>query len=196
MKILLATTNNHKKEEIQALFKGMNLEILSLQDIGFVEEIREDGITFVENSSIKAHFVYNRLGMPTLADDSGICVHALGGEPGIHSARFVSSEASSERKNQEIINRLDLQEDRSAHYTCALTFLDQNRSFVTEQYCLGTITEEPRGTSGFGYDPIFFLKEYEKTMAEIPMDVKNTISHRGKALEEFKTYIKENYGIA
>ena len=196
MKIVLATYNSHKKHEFEALFKGTGIEILSLSDLGCKEEIVEDGSTFVENAMIKARAIYNLYQLPTLADDSGICVDGLGGEPGIHSARFGGYDTPSAVKNRKIIGMLEGNPERGAHYTCALAYLDGEHEFVTEKQCHGVILEEEAGTGGFGYDPIFFLEEYGKTMAEIPLEEKNRISHRGRALAEFRRYMEETCSIA
>lgn len=195
MKILLASSNNHKKREIMALLEGMGIEILTLKDLGYTQEIPEDGETFLENSAIKAHWAFRATGLPTLADDSGISVRAMGYEPGIRSARFLSPEADSREKNLEILHRLEGEQDRQAHYTCALTFLDRDSSFVTEQYCYGLIAQGESGGEGFGYDPIFLLPELGKTMAELDPEEKNRLSHRGKALTAFRNYLETTYGI-
>ena len=195
MKILLASSNTHKKREILALLDGLGIEILTLKDLGYTQEIPEDGDTFLENSAIKAHWAYRATGLPTLADDSGISIRAMGYEPGIRSARFLSPEAGSGEKNREILRRLEGEQERQAHYTCALTFLDKDRSFITEQYCHGLISQGESGVEGFGYDPIFLLPELGKTMAALDPEEKNRLSHRGKALAAFREYLETTYGI-
>lgn len=190
MRIVLATFNDHKKREFEALFQGTGVELVCLKDLGCMQEIVEDGSSFVENARIKARAVYEWYKLPTLADDSGICIDALGGEPGIRSARFGGVDTPSSVKNGMIVSLLEGNPVRGAHYTCALVFLDGVREFVTEKECHGEILEVPAGSGGFGYDPIFFLKEFGCTMAELPLEVKNRISHRGKALEEFRVFFR------
>lgn len=193
MKILLATKNEHKKQEIEALFQGSGLEIMSLKDMGFKGEIEENGTSFKENALIKARTIYDKFKIPTLADDSGLCIDGLNGEPGIHSAGFGGYDTEASIKNGMIIELLKGNSNRKAHYTCALAFIDEDRKFTVEKYCFGEIRAEEKGEGGFGYDPVFFLKDYGKTMAEIDLEEKNKISHRGQALREFQKFILESY---
>lgn len=195
MKIILATFNKHKLFEISQLIGSTDIELLSLEDIGYEEEIIEDGKSFIENALIKAETIYNKYRIPTLADDSGICIDALGGEPGIHSARFAGENTSSSEKNRLIIDMLKDKEDRNAHYTCALAYIDETEKFIVEKYCHGEIIDQEKGKEGFGYDPIFFIEAYNKTLAEIPLDEKNKISHRGQAFREFKKHIEYKNSI-
>lgn len=190
MKIILATFNKHKLFEISQLIGSAEIELLSLEDIGYNEEIIEDGKSFIENALIKAETIYNKYKIPTLADDSGICIDALGGEPGIHSARFAGEKTSSKEKNRIVIDMLKGMEDRKAHYTCALAYIDETEKFIVEKYCHGEIIDQEKGEEGFGYDPIFFIEAYNKTLAEISLDEKNKISHRGQAFREFKKHIE------
>lgn len=195
MKIILATFNKHKLFEISQLIGSTDIELLSLEDIGYEEEIIEDGKSFIENALIKAETIYNKYRIPTLADDSGICIDALGGEPGIHSARFAGENTSSSEKNRLIIDMLKDKENRNAHYTCALAYIDENEKFIVEKYCHGEIIDQEKGEEGFGYDPIFFIEAYNKTLAEIPLDEKNKISHRGQAFREYKKHIEYKNSI-
>lgn len=190
MKIILATYNKHKLYEISKLLESLNIELLSLEDIGYKEEIIEDGKSFIENALIKAETIYNKYKMPTLADDSGICINALDGKPGIHSARFAGENTSSEEKNRIIVEMLKGFGDRRAHYTCALAYVDAQEKFVVEKYCHGEIIDKEKGEEGFGYDPIFYIPAYNRTLAEISLDEKNKISHRGQAFREFKKHIE------
>ena len=194
MTIIFATHNEHKVKELNDILKETPFKVLSLRDVDYHKEIIEDGATFVENAAIKAHQVYQDLGFPTLADDSGLCVDALAGAPGIHSARFGGVGASSEAKNELLLMELDgiPFEERGAHYTCCFYFIkDEMESFFVEKECHGVIGFHPVGKGGFGYDPLFYLPEYNKTMAELSMEDKNRISHRGKATRELieKLYI-------
>ena len=190
MKIILATYNKHKLWEISELLNPLNIELLSLEEIGYKEAIIEDGKSFIENALIKAETIYNKYKIPTLADDSGICIDALGGKPGIHSARFAGENTSSKEKNRIIVEMLKEFGDRRAHYTCALAYVDDKEKFVVEKYCHGEIIDKERGEAGFGYDPIFYIPAYRKTLAEISLDEKNKISHRGQAFREFKKHIE------
>lgn len=190
MKIILATFNKHKLFEISQLIGSTDIELISLEDIGYDEEIVENGKSFIENALIKAETIFDKYKMPTLADDSGICIDALGGKPGIHSARFAGENTSSEEKNRIIIDMLKGTADRKAHYTCALAYVDDKEKFIVEKYCHGEIIDQEKGNEGFGYDPIFFIATYNKTLAEISLDEKNKISHRGQAFREFKKHIE------
>lgn len=195
MKIILATFNKHKLFEISQLIGSTEIELLSLEDIGYNEEIIEDGKSFIENALIKAETIYNKYKIPTLADDSGICIDAMGGKPGIHSARFAGEKTSTKEKNQIIIDKLKGNDNRNAHYTCALAYVDENEKFIVEKYCYGQIIEEEKGLYGFGYDPIFFIESFNKTLAEIAIEDKNKISHRGQAFMEFKKHIENKNSI-
>jgi XTP/dITP diphosphohydrolase len=195
MKIILATFNKHKVYEISQLIGSTDIELLSLEDICYDEEIIEDGKSFIENALIKAETIYNKYKIPTLADDSGICIDALDGEPGIHSARFAGENTSSTNKNRIIIDLLKGKENRNAHYTCALAYIDEKEKFIVEKYCHGKIIDKETGDEGFGYDPIFFIESYNKTLAEISLEQKNKISHRGQAFREFKKHIEYKNSI-
>lgn len=187
MKIVFASTNKGKIREVARLLAPH--EILSLDDIDFHEDIVEDGNSFIENAFIKARRVFNAKGYPTIADDSGICVNALNGEPGIYSARYAGTGNDSDN-NALLLERLRPYSDHSAKYVCALAAVlpnGQEASFIGELE--GEIIFEYRGTGGFGYDPIFYLKEYGLTTAELSMEEKNKISHRGKAIMQFKDYL-------
>lgn len=195
MKIIFATRNEHKVEELRRLLEGSPFSVYSLNDIGYEEEIIEDGETFTENALIKAKQVYRDLGIPTLADDSGICVDSLNGEPGIYSARYGGQHLDSKDKNLLLLKELEGKENRNAHYTCALCFIkDEVESLMVEEYCYGEIVFEERGLEGFGFDPIFYLPSLGKTMAEISLEEKNILSHRGKALRTLLKQLKNLYG--
>lgn len=194
MTIIFATHNANKVKELNAILSETPFKVLSLDDVDYHKEIIEDGAHFVDNAAIKAHQVYKDLGLPTLADDSGLCVDAMDGAPGVHSARFGGIGATSEEKNELLLMELEgvPLEERGAHYTCCFYFIkDEMESFFVEKDCYGVIGFNPVGKGGFGYDPLFYLPEYNKTMAELSMEEKNKISHRGKATREFveKLYI-------
>ena len=188
-KIIFATGNQGKLREIRMILEGTGLEIISMKEAGVTGDIEENGTTFKENALIKAKAVCSMTGMPALADDSGLVIDALGGEPGIHSARYLGHDTSYDIKNNDLIRRLEgvPDEKRSARFVCAIACaLPDGRTFTEEAAMEGRIGYEIRGENGFGYDPIFFLPEYGCTSAEISPAEKNRISHRGKALRAMR----------
>lgn len=185
-KLVIATANKHKLKEIESLFKGTVIkEILSMpSDIG---EIIEDGSTFIENSLIKAKTVYNHTKLPSLADDSGLCVNALGGKPGIYSARYGGENLGYKEKMQMLLDELKDKKDRTAYFiTSAVCVLDDNYYIAVEGRVNGKIIENPRGFDGFGYDPIFQPEGYNVTYAEMSLEEKNSMSHRALAMNKMK----------
>jgi len=193
-RIIFATGNEGKMREIRMILADLGLEIVSMKEAGAVVEIEENGTTFAENAQIKAQAVWNCTGDIVLADDSGLVVDYLGGEPGIYSARYLGEDTSYEIKNQVIIDRLEgaKEEERTARFVSAIAaVLPDGRVIHTEGTVEGLIAHVPAGTNGFGYDPIFYLPEYGMTSAQIPLEKKNEISHRGKALEAMKIKLKE-----
>lgn len=193
-RIIFATGNEGKMKEIRLILADLGLEILSMMEVGVDLDIVEDGSTFGENAEIKARAVWERTGDIVLADDSGLVIDYLGGEPGIYSARYLGEETSYEYKNRVILERMDgvPGEERSARFVSAIAaVLPDGRVLHTEGGVEGLIAPEPAGNGGFGYDPIFYLPEYGMTSAEIPMELKNEISHRGKALAAMKDMIRK-----
>ncbi|MBP7551811.1 MAG: RdgB/HAM1 family non-canonical purine NTP pyrophosphatase [Spirochaetes bacterium] len=189
--IIFATFNNHKVYEINKIIN--NCKIVSLKDINFTDEIIENENTFIGNSLIKCRSVYQRYKKPVLADDSGICVNQLNGDPGVYSARYGSSKFNDKERYHFLLNRLDRNKDLSASFVCALVlFVSPNRIYIAQEEIKGLITFDPKGNNGFGYDPIFFLKEYGKTMAELSDEEKNLISHRGKAAKILNKFLEES----
>ena len=186
MKLIIASNNKHKIREIKQILSGKFEEILSLSEAGVVHETIEDGNTFMENSLKKAREISEITGCAALADDSGICVDALGGAPGIYSARFAGEykgQESDDKNNELLLEKLCGSHNRSAHYTCAMAVVYPDGSRVTaEGYMFGSIIESPRGNAGFGYDPLFVPEGDTRTVAEMTDEEKNAISHRGKAL--------------
>lgn len=184
-KLVIATANKHKLIEIQNIFKDSAKEILPMPaDIG---EIIEDGNSFIENSLIKAKAVYNHTKLPSLADDSGICINALNGEPGIYSARYGGENLGYKEKMQLILDKLKNQNDRTAYFiTSAVCVLDDNYYIALEGRVDGIIVESPKGFDGFGYDPIFKPNGYDITYAEMTLEQKNSISHRAIAMNKMK----------
>lgn len=193
-RIIFATGNEGKMREIRMILADLGMEILSMKEAGAVADIVEDGATFAENARIKAKAIWQCTGDIVLADDSGLVVDYLGGEPGVYSARYMGEDTSYEIKNQAIIDRLKEagEEERTARFVSAIAAVLPDGTVIhTEGAVEGIIAYEPAGTGGFGYDPIFYLPEYGKTSAEIPIEKKNEISHRGKALEAMKIKLKE-----
>lgn len=188
-KIVFATGNEGKMREIRSILSDLGLPVLSMKEVGVSLEIEENGTTFGENAEIKARAVWEQTGGIVLADDSGLVVDYLGGEPGIYSARYLGEDTSYEVKNRTIIDRLKeaREEERSARFVCNIAAVLPDGSVLhTEETMEGRIAGEPAGSGGFGYDPILWLPEFGKTSAEITMDEKNRISHRGKALRAMR----------
>ena len=186
MKLISASNNKHKIKEIKAILGGSFEEIVSISEAGISHETVEDGKTFMENARKKAREIAEISGFAALADDSGICAHALDGAPGIYSARFAGENGGhgdDEANNDLLLAKLEDKADRGAHYTCAMAIAyPDGREVLSEGYMYGTITKERHGTGGFGYDPIFMPEGYSVTVGEITDEEKNKISHRSKAL--------------
>lgn len=183
-RLVLASNNPGKLREFAALLATVDFEVLPQAQFN-VPEAEEPHFTFVENAIAKARHAARLTGLPALADDSGICVDALGGAPGVFSARFAGEPKSDARNNEKLIADLAGQPNRRAHYYCILVFVrhaDDPQPIIAEGEWHGEIIDTPRGENGFGYDPYFWLPEFGCTGAELPSDKKNEISHRGKAL--------------
>lgn len=186
MKIIAATKNKNKLREFGEILKGF--EIISQEEAGLDIEVEETGSTFEENSMLKARAIYEASRLPAIADDSGLVVDALGGEPGVYSARY-GGEGLDDKGRVELLlkNMKEVpKEERTARFVCAITLVDGDRVITARGECEGVITYEPSGENGFGYDPVFFVQEYNKTLAEATPEEKNAISHRGKALRDFE----------
>lgn len=193
-RIIFATGNAGKMKEIRLILEDLGCPVLSMKEAQADLEIVENGATFGENAEIKARAVWACTGDIVLADDSGLVVDYIGGEPGIYSARYLGEDTSYDIKNQNIIDRLaDAQgEQRSARFVCNIAaVLPDGRVLHTEAAMEGFIAEKPAGSGGFGYDPILYLPEFGKTSAELTIEEKNKISHRGKALEAMKVRLKK-----
>lgn len=195
-KIIFATGNEGKMREIREILKDLGMEILSMKQAGVSMDIAEDGKTFGENAEIKAMAVWKKTGGIVLADDSGLVVDCLNGEPGIYSARYMGEDTSYEIKNQNIVQRAAKAEggERSARFLCNIAaVLPDGEVLHTEAAMEGLIAEKPAGKGGFGYDPILYIPEYGKTGGELTMEEKNKISHRGKALKAMKERLQERF---
>lgn len=182
MKIVMATKNEGKVEELKEILKG--LDIITMSEAGIDIEIVEDGTSFEENAIKKAKEVFLACGCPSLADDSGLEVEALGGAPGIFSARYAGENASDSEKMEKLLLELNGNENRKARFVCVIALaMTQDNIIVARGECEGEIALKPKGNNGFGYDPIFFLPQFGLTFAEISQQQKNTISHRRRAIE-------------
>jgi len=183
--IILATRNAGKMKEFQELLQNFPVEIKNLNDFGPIPEVEEDGKTFDDNAYKKASFTAKVLGLPAIADDSGLVVEALGGAPGVKSARYAGANASDKENIAKLLREMEGKTDRRAAFECVISIAVPSGPALTyEGRCVGEITTEPRGESGFGYDPVFYSPEYGKTFAELSSQEKNRVSHRGKALKE------------
>lgn len=192
-KMIFATGNEGKMREVRMILGDLGAEILSLKEAGIQAEAEENGITFEENAVIKAKEIMEKTGALVLADDSGLEVDALNGEPGIYSARYMGHETSYHIKNKNLIERLEGKtgEERSARFVCAIAAcFPDGRVLTTRGTMEGQIGYEEKGENGFGYDPIFYLPEYQCYSGELPLEEKNKLSHRGKALRLMKEQLE------
>lgn len=188
--LVIATTNNNKLREFQEILKDLQIQILSLADFGPIPPVIEDGSTFEENAYKKALHTAKVLGLPAIADDSGLVVPALNGAPGVYSARYAGEGATDEDNCQKLLKELHDIQDRHAYFQCVLSIAVPSGPALTyEGQCGGTILHEKRGSSGFGYDPLFYYEDLGKTFAEMTMAEKNKVSHRGRALASVKDEI-------
>lgn len=192
--LLLATSNPHKLEEFRAIFADLPLRLFSLNDIQLDIEVEETGITFAENAELKARAYAQASGMLTLADDSGLEIDALGGAPGVQSARYLGRETSYEERFRSILQQLKglPMEQRTARFRCAIALAEPSgNTRLVEGVIEGVIADSPRGKNGFGYDPIFYLPELGKTFAELAPEHKNRISHRARAAQAARELLEE-----
>lgn len=184
--IVLATSNQNKVKELQALVKDFPVEIRCLKDFGPLPEAVEDGATFEENAYKKAIHYARVLGLPALADDSGLSADALDGAPGVYSARYSGEQATDWDNCEKLLRELQGKANRAARFECVLSLAVPHGPALTwEGRCEGRITEERHGSAGFGYDPIFYYEEFGKTFAQVSMEEKSRVSHRGRAMQQF-----------
>lgn len=182
---MLATTNKGKTREIQKLLENTSVEIKNLSDFGPIPEIIEDGATFDDNAYKKASLTARFLGYPAMADDSGLCVDALEGAPGVYSARYAGENATDQDNVEKLLKDMEGQENRSAGFKCVISIAVPTGAALTyEGECRGVLTTEPQGDNGFGYDPLFFYPELNKTFAQLTVEEKGKVSHRGRALKQ------------
>jgi len=191
-KLVLASNNAGKVREFQALLAPLDFQVIPQGELG-IPSAEEPHHTFVENALAKARHASAASGLPALADDSGICAHALNGQPGVLSARFAGEPANDAANNQKLIEELKNQSDRGAHYVCALVFVNganDPEPLIVQTRWYGQFVDHAKGSNGFGYDPHFFLPELGLTAAELEPQQKNAISHRGQALRELIEQLK------
>lgn len=188
-KLVVATNNAHKLEEISAIL-GNEMELLSLKDIHCNTDIPETADTLEGNARQKAMYIHENYGMDCFADDTGLEVEALNGSPGVFSARYAGDGHDSEANMQKLLKELEGKENRKAQFRTAICLIMEGKEYLFEGIVKGHIIEEKRGGAGFGYDPIFVPEGYNQTFAELGNDVKNTISHRARAVEKLCTFLK------
>ncbi|HHU79978.1 MAG: RdgB/HAM1 family non-canonical purine NTP pyrophosphatase [Bacilli bacterium] len=190
MKLLLATRNKGKKDEIIRLLEGTDFEVITLNDLNDVDEVVENGNTFYENALIKAKYYHKKYRYITLADDSGLVVDALGGAPGINSARY-SGIRDDKANMDKLLAEMEGIENRKAAFVCSVAICNDRFCLKSEGRLEGEIALKPQGEFGFGYDPIFYLPDLGKTLAELDPSLKNMISHRAQAIKEAISKLKE-----
>lgn len=185
--VVLATRNKGKVAEFRDLFEGLGVEIRTLEDFGPIPPVEEDGLTFEENALKKARFTARVLGLPSIADDSGLTIEALHGRPGVRSARYSGEDATDEANNRKVLEEMAEMEDRRAAFVCVIAIaVPRGPALIYEGTCEGMIAQKQAGSSGFGYDPVFFYPPLGKTFAQLSLEEKNRISHRGKAMAEVR----------
>ena len=195
MDIVIVTKNDGKLKEFKRLLKNYKVNFLSLKDLNINDEIIEDGKSFKENALIKAKAISKKYNVVTLADDSGLCVDELGGAPGIYSARY-ASDHNTLSNNEYLLKQMTGIKNRSAHFTCALClYFPNDKYLIVEENSYGEITYEPRGDNGFGYDPYFYVKDLNKTYAEMSGMEKDLYSHRALAIRKLGELVDENFNI-
>ena len=192
MRLLVATTNTGKLREIRSLLAGVPIELVTLRDLPAVEEPEETGLTFEDNARLKALYYSGHTGMTTVAEDSGLVIDGLDGEPGVRSARFLRPDATYPERFAEIDRRLSgpPEKNRTARFVCALAVADRGHIIYEARGTVeGEIAREPRGSAGFGYDPIFYYPPYGSTLAEVAEDAKLAVAHRGQAFRALTSWL-------
>lgn len=191
MQICFATNNTKKLEEIRRAL-GVEWQVLSLEEVGCHEELPETGETLEANSAQKANWVWDHYKIACFADDTGLEVEALGGEPGVYSARYAGPQRSNEANMQLLLQKLQAKQNRSARFRTVLTYRSAGGQWQFEGEVKGTIIEEGRGTQGFGYDPVFVPEGHSSTFAEMSLDEKNSMSHRARAMKKLVDFLQQN----
>ena len=192
MEIIIASNNKNKIREFKKIFENTNIVLKSLSDINLEIDVEETGKTFEENAYIKASEIAKITNCYAIADDSGLVCDGLNGEPGVYSARYAGNQHNDDDNNRLLLEKIKDVKNRNARYVCAICLCKPNlEHIITTASCEGIIIDERRGNNGFGYDPYFYIEKFKRTMAEITLEEKNTISHRAKALEELKDKYEE-----
>jgi XTP/dITP diphosphohydrolase len=189
--IVLASRNKHKIEELRSTLAPLNIELKSTFDFPHLKEVVEDKPTLEGNALKKARYVFEETGLPALADDTGLEVDALDGRPGVYSARYAGESATYRDNVEKLLDELDRvdQKDRRARFRTVVAFVTDDENYTFEGICGGEIIREPRGDKGFGYDPVFLPDGYKQTFAELDAEIKNKISHRGRAIEKLRIFL-------
>ena len=192
MKLVFATNNKHKLEEVRAIL-GNNIEVLSLNDINCHDDIPETADTLEGNALIKARYIYEKFGVDCFADDTGLEVEALNGEPGVYSARYAGEECNPEANMHKLLHNLTGKNNRNAQFRTVIALIIKGEEKLFNGIVKGTISNEKMGDAGFGYDPIFIPEGFTESFAQMTSDMKNSISHRYRASEELSNYLKQQY---
>lgn len=188
--ILLATTNKGKLKDVKEILKDLDIEILCFLDFENYPDVEETGKSFLENAELKAKAAFEKFGIPSIGDDSGLEAFQINGEPGIYSARYAGENGSDEKNNLKLISKLsNYPEPHKGRFVCAAVYYDGEKYESAIGEVRGNIIKSPRGKNGFGYDPLFIPNGYDKTMAELPHEEKNKISHRLNAFKELKNFL-------
>ena len=192
MKLVFATNNKHKLEEVRAIL-GNRIEVLSLNDINCHDDIPETADTLEGNALIKARYIYDKFGVDCFADDTGLEVESLGGEPGVYSARYAGEDCNPEANMYKLLQNLTEKNNRNAQFRTVIALIIQGEEKLFNGIVKGTISNEKMGNAGFGYDPIFIPEGFSESFAQMTSDMKNSISHRYRATEELSKYLKQQY---
>ena len=192
MKFLVATNNQGKLKEFNQILGELGIQCVSLKDMGISVDVEETGTTFMENALLKAKEIYKIAKLPTISDDSGLMVDALSGEPGVYSARYAGEPTDDNKNMDKLLSKLQGETNRTARFksVIAVVFSEED-VLISEGECEGVIIDEKRGDNGFGYDPIFYVKQLDKTFAEMTDSEKNSLSHRGNAIRNLKEQLKK-----
>lgn len=193
MKLVFATNNKHKLQEVRDIV-GNRVEVLSLSDIGCCDDIPETADTLQGNALIKARHIYGKYGIDCFADDTGLEVEALGGAPGVYSARYAGEECDSEANMRKLLENLTGKSNRNAQFRTVIALIIDGKEMLFDGIVKGTIATEKKGDSGFGYDPIFIPEGHTESFAQMSGEMKNSMSHRFRATQQLGDYLKENYG--
>ena len=193
MKLVFATNNKHKLQEVRDIV-GNRVEVLSLSDIGCCDDIPETADTLQGNALIKARHIYGKYGLDCFADDTGLEVEALGGAPGVYSARYAGEECDSEANMRKLLENLTGKSNRNAQFRTVIALIIDGKEMLFDGIVKGTVATEKKGDSGFGYDPIFIPEGHTESFAQMSGEMKNSMSHRFRATQQLGDYLKENYG--